>query len=77
MMGERESQTPLWNYRVNLDKRVRRDHQLRRINEVLELSFVACTGTNPQLAFRPQRKTVAGLAGEIRASIKHVSYRTQ
>ena len=52
MMGERESQTPLWNYRVNLDKRVRRDHQLRRINEVLELSFVACTGTNPQLAYR-------------------------
>src|SRR5258707_9685615 len=40
MMGEREPQTPLWNYRVNLDKRVRRDHPLRRINEVLDLSFV-------------------------------------
>jgi transposase len=40
MMGERESQTPLWNYRVNLDKRVRRDHPLRRINEVLDLRFV-------------------------------------
>jgi hypothetical protein len=40
MIGERERQTPLWNYRVNLDKRVRRDHPLRRINEVLELSFV-------------------------------------
>jgi transposase len=40
MMGEREPQTPLWNYRVNLDKRVRRDHPLRRINEALDLSFV-------------------------------------
>ena len=38
-MGEREPQAPLWNYRVNLDKRVRRDHPLRRINEVLDLSF--------------------------------------
>jgi hypothetical protein len=34
MMGEKEQQSPLWNYRVNLDKRV------RRINEVLDLSFV-------------------------------------
>jgi len=37
---------PLWNFelRANLDKRVRRDHPLRRINEVLarflDLSFV-------------------------------------
>jgi hypothetical protein len=34
MMGEKEPQSPLWNCRVNLDKRV------RRINEVLDLSFV-------------------------------------
>jgi len=40
MMGESESQSPLWNYRVNLDKRVRSDHPLRRINGVLNLSFV-------------------------------------
>ena len=40
MMGEKEQQSPLWNYRVNLDKRVRRDHPLRRINEALDLSFV-------------------------------------
>jgi transposase len=40
MMGERDPQAPLWNYRVNLDKRVRSDHPLRRINEVLDLSFV-------------------------------------
>jgi transposase len=40
MMGEREPQTALWNYRVNLDKRIRRDHPLRRINEVVDLSFL-------------------------------------
>jgi len=40
MMGERDPQAPLWNYRVNLDKRVRSDHPLRRINAVLDLSFV-------------------------------------
>jgi transposase len=40
MMGERDPQAPLWNYRVNLEKRVRSDHPLRRINAVLDLSFV-------------------------------------
>jgi hypothetical protein len=40
MMGERDSQAPLWNYWVNLDKRARGDHPLRRINAVLDLSFV-------------------------------------
>ena len=38
--GERDPQAPLWSYRVNLEKRVRRDHPLRRINQVLDLSFV-------------------------------------
>ena len=27
----------MWSYRVNLDKRVRRDHPLRRINEVIRI----------------------------------------
>jgi hypothetical protein len=40
MMGEGDRQAPMWSYRVNLDKRVRSDHPLRRINEVLDLSFV-------------------------------------
>jgi transposase len=40
MMGEGDRQTPMWSYRVNLDKRVRSDHPLRRINSVLDLSFV-------------------------------------
>ena len=39
MMGEPDPQAPLWSYRVNLDKRVRRDHPLRRINQVLDLSL--------------------------------------
>jgi transposase len=40
MMGEPDPQAPLWSYRVNLDKRVRRHHPLRRINAVLDLGFV-------------------------------------
>jgi len=31
----------MWSYRVNLDKRVRSDHPLRRINEALDLRFVS------------------------------------
>jgi transposase len=46
MMGEKEQQSPPWNYRVNLDKRVRRDHPLRRINEVLDSSFVRAQVTH-------------------------------
>src|SRR5260221_4025766 len=40
MMGERDPQKQLWSYQVNLDKRVRSDRPLRRINETLELDFV-------------------------------------
>jgi hypothetical protein len=40
MMGERDPQKQLWSYQVNLDRRVRSDHPLRRINETLELDFV-------------------------------------
>src|SRR5258708_40123222 len=40
MMGESDPQKQLWNYQVNLDKRVCSDHPLRRINETLELGFV-------------------------------------
>jgi hypothetical protein len=40
MMSEGESQAPMWSYQVNLDKRVRDDHPLRRINRVLDLGFV-------------------------------------
>jgi transposase len=40
MMNEGDSQAPMWSYEVNLEKRVRDDHPLRRINRVLDLSFV-------------------------------------
>src|SRR5258707_3547384 len=40
MMSEGDSQAPMWSYQVNLEKRVRDDHPLRRINRVLHLSFV-------------------------------------
>ena len=40
MMGKEDSQVPIWSYRVNLDKRVRDDHPLRRINAALDLSVV-------------------------------------
>jgi hypothetical protein len=40
MIGEADSQAVMWSYRVNLDKRVAIDHPLRRINAVLDLSFV-------------------------------------
>jgi hypothetical protein len=40
MMDEEDSQVPIWSYRVNLDKRVRVDHPLRRIRAALDLSFV-------------------------------------
>src|SRR5215467_10119789 len=40
MMGAHQPQNELFNYQVNLDKRVRADHPLRRINAMLDLSFV-------------------------------------
>src|SRR3984885_12357700 len=40
MIGEEDSQVPIWSYRVNLDKRVRDDHPLRRVNAALELSVL-------------------------------------
>lgn len=39
-MGTHQPQDELFNYRVNLEKRVRTDHPLRRINAILDLSFV-------------------------------------
>jgi transposase len=39
-LGERDPQKQLWSYQVNLDKRVRSDHPLRRINQALDLDFV-------------------------------------
>jgi hypothetical protein len=40
MISDEDSQVPIWSYQVNLDKRVRSDHPLRRIRSALDLSFV-------------------------------------
>ncbi len=40
MMGIQQNQPALFSYRINLDQRVRRDHPLRRVLEVVDFSFV-------------------------------------
>lgn len=40
MMGTQDEQGSLFSYRVNLDKRVRADHPLRRIEQAVDFSFV-------------------------------------
>ena len=40
MMGTHQPQTELFSYHVNLEKRIRPDHPLRRFRELLDLSFV-------------------------------------
>ena len=40
MMGIKQRQQHLFNYQVNLDKRVRSDHPLRRINEIIDFTFI-------------------------------------
>jgi transposase len=40
MMGVHQSQNELFSYAVHLDKRVRPDHPLRRISELIDFNFV-------------------------------------
>ena len=40
MMGVHQPQEELFSYQIDLDRRVRADHRLRRLNAVLDLSFV-------------------------------------
>jgi transposase len=40
MMGHQGEQTTLFNYRVDLNKRVRREHPLRQIREQIDFTFV-------------------------------------
>lgn len=39
-MGTHQQQSELFNYQVNLEKRVRRDHPLRKVMEAIDFSFV-------------------------------------
>ena len=40
-MGEHKSQRGLFSYAVNLEKRVRSDHPLRRVSAAIDFKFVA------------------------------------
>jgi len=40
MMGHQEPQKDLFSYHIDLDKRVRRDHPLRRIAEQIDFTFI-------------------------------------
>jgi hypothetical protein len=40
MMGEQKSEPQLFSYAVNLEKRVRSDHPLRRVAKLIDFKFV-------------------------------------
>src|SRR6266436_4355613 len=40
MMGQQKSERELFNYAVNLEKRVRSDHPLRRVSAAIDFEFV-------------------------------------
>ena len=51
MMGKQKSEPQLFNYAVNLEKRVRANHPLRRVKEAIDFGFVReevahCYGNN-------------------------------
>ncbi len=39
MMGEQKSEPQLFNYAVNLERRVRANHPLRQVKAVIDFSF--------------------------------------
>jgi hypothetical protein len=41
MMGQQKSERELFNYAVNLEKRVRSDHSLRRVAAAIDFKFCA------------------------------------
>ena len=59
MMGEQRSEPQLFNYAVNLEKRVRVDHPLRRVKAMIDFSFVReevahCYGGNGNESVPPE-----------------------
>lgn len=59
MMGQRKSGPQLFNYAVNLEKRVRSSHPLRRVKTAIDLSFVReevahCYGKNGNESAAPE-----------------------
>ena len=59
MMGEQKSEGELFNYAVNLEKRVRRDHPLRRVAALIDFKFVReevayCYGSKGDVSVDPE-----------------------
>ncbi len=59
MMGEQKSELQLFNYAVNLEKRVRADHPLRRVKAAIDFGFVRkevahCYGRNGNESVAPE-----------------------
>src|SRR4029077_19764905 len=59
MMGEQKSEPQLFNYAVNLEKRVRWDHPLRQVKAAINFSFVReevahCYGANGNESVPPE-----------------------
>ena len=59
MMGEQKSEPQLFNYAVNLEKRVRANHPLRQVKAVIDFSFVReevarCYGRNGNESVPPE-----------------------
>jgi transposase len=59
MMGQQKSERELFNYTVNLEKRVRSDHPLRRVAAAIDFGFVReavanCYGANGNVSVDPE-----------------------
>jgi transposase len=59
MMGEQKSEPELFNYAVNLEKRVRANHPLRKVKAAIDFSFVReevahCYGKNGNESVAPE-----------------------
>ena len=59
MMGEQKSEPQLFNYAVNLEKRVRANHPLRRVKVAIDFSFAReevahCYGRNGNESVAPE-----------------------
>ena len=59
MMGEQKSERELFSYAVNLEKRVRSDHPLRRVAALIDFKFVReevahCYGSKGNISVDPE-----------------------
>jgi transposase len=59
MMGDQKSEPELFNYAVNLEKRVRSNHPLRQVKAAIDFSFVReevahCYGKNGNESVAPE-----------------------